>query len=319
MSTSAQIPRFSSPRWACRYLAYEHRVPNHPGKRTLLRLMLRASAGVRPRPFPWRMRNGAMLAISPFDGLSFPGTVGWTCFRTGVWEAHIERCLHDLLRPGDVALDIGANLGYFSAVMAQAVGAQGRVLAFEPVPQTFEQLRLCAGLNDFGWMTPLPIALGTANGSVEIAFDPRNAGDASMHRSTSPAGQRAMAVRMRRLDDLVAEGIAQPPALIKVDVEGHELEVLRGARETIAASRPTILFEYAPALASRAGWRLADLRDLVDESTEHDFFLVGEGLEPLDVDGWSPDAHRYAFDLVARPRSAPRSASSAGAASRSAP
>lgn len=170
-----------SPLWARAYLGYERRVPNHPGKRTLLRLFPWTVARVRPQAFGWRMDNGALLAISPLEGLAFAWTVGWTCFQTGRWEPHVERCIRQFLRPGDTAIDIGANLGYFTAVMAQSVGAGGRVWSFEPVPPTFDRLRLSASLNRFQQVIPLPLALGDSDGTAQIAFDPRFAGSASFH------------------------------------------------------------------------------------------------------------------------------------------
>jgi FkbM family methyltransferase len=297
------VGRARSPSWARLYQAYEARVPNHRGKRTLLRLALRGAARLRPQPFAWPMRNGTRLAIAPADGLGFQGTVGWTCFRTGEWDPHIERCVRSLLRPGDVALDIGANIGYVATVMAQSVGPAGRVVALEPVPGTWAQLRLAAQLNDFSWLTPLQLAVGSASGFVGIAVDPRNTGNASIHRSV-PASGGTVEVPVRRLDDLLAELAIGPPALIKIDVEGHELEVLRGGRNTIEAARPTIIFEYAVELAERAGWGPADAKELL---AGYDFLLLEEdGLKPIDLDRWVPSAGRYAYDLVARPSSGKR-------------
>ena len=303
MNLPQKTPRSVSTRWARLYLAYEHRIPNHPGKRTLMRLLLRMAARLCPRPFPWRMRNGVVLAIAPADGLGFPGTVGWTCFRLGLWEPHVERRLRELLRPGDVALDIGANLGYFATVMAQSVEASGKVLAFEPVPKTWEQLRLAAAFNGFTWMTPLAMALGSSEGYVELAVDATNTGNASIHRSATAEGHQLVRAPMRRLDDVLSDAETPPPALIKIDVEGHEFEVLQGARETLARGRPAILFEYAPELANRAGWQLRDMGRLIGLAGQYDFCLVNEdGLEPIDVDRWMPDPDRYAVDVLARPR-----------------
>src|SRR4051794_14871283 len=74
-------------------------------------------------------------------------SVGWTCFQARVWEPHVERALNRLLGRGDVGYDIGANLGYFSAVMARAVAPTGVVVSLEPVAETFARLVLCRELN----------------------------------------------------------------------------------------------------------------------------------------------------------------------------
>lgn len=313
MPLDPATPRRSGegPRWARLYLRYDRGVPNHPGKRTLLRLLLRVVALLGGRPFPWRMENGALLVISPLEGLAFAWTVGWTCFQTGRWEPHVERCIRQLLRPGDVAVDIGANLGYFTAVMAQSVGASGRVVALEPVPDTFERLQLGAALNGFAQVTALQLALGEADGRAEIAFDPRFAGSASIHRQAG-GGAVSREVGVRPLDDLLRELAVEHPSLLKIDVEGHELAVVRGALETIARARPAIIVEYSPELARRGGWTLAQLRDTVSSVVEYRFFELGPegpiGVERLEDYSFPGDG--YGADMLALP--VERSATGAG-------
>lgn len=234
------------PFWARLYRAWELRVPNHRGKRTALRLLRTGR-----KPFATRLRNGTVVVVSPHEGAAFAETVGWTCFLRGEWEPHVERTLRALLRPGDAAVDAGANLGYFSLAMAQAVGPSGRVDAFEPVPPTYERLAAGARANRYAQLHTHAHALGAETGEAEIAWDPRVAGSASLHGE----GPQRAAIAVRRLDDLDLP----PPAVIKLDVEGHELAVVRGARETIAAARPALVFELNARMAAAAGWQAADL------------------------------------------------------------
>src|SRR5947208_3014753 len=123
----------TAPLWLRMSCAYEAQFRNHVGKRTILRALFRTAA-LWGRPFVARMQNGILLAIAPAEALE-PWSVGWSCFRSGVWEPHIERALNRFLRPGDVGYDIGANLGYFSAVMGRAVGPTGVVVSLEPVAE----------------------------------------------------------------------------------------------------------------------------------------------------------------------------------------
>ena len=292
------------PYWARAYLAYERRAPNHRGKRTLLRLILHAVSRVRPGPFGWRMDNGSLLAISPREGLAFAWTVGWTCFQTGRWEPHVERCIRGLLRPGQTAFDVGANLGYFTAVMAQCVGGQGRVWSFEPVPPTFERLRLAAALNGFDQVRPVPVALGDAEGVAKITFDSRLAGSASMYGHPQEAnGARQQQISVRRLDDLRAAGAVGRPDLIKIDVEGHELAVLRGALKTIGEARPAIIFEFSEPLARRAGWTLPEAGETIASCGGYRFFEIrDDGLRRItDLAGYAPDPGGYGADVLAVP------------------
>ena len=271
----------ATPLWARAYGEYQRRVPNHPGKGRLLRTLHRV--GLRSRaPFPCKMDNGAWLAIRPEEGSLVAETVGWTCFRERVWDPHVETCIRTILRPGQTAIDVGANVGYFTAVMAQCVGPDGRVWSFEPVPETFELLQQCNALNDHAHVTAMPVALGATNGSIEITYDRRHSGIATMHPD-HVAGD-TQRVQMRCLDALVAAGeVGRRPDLIKVDVEGHELDALRGARETIAQASPTIVFELNERTARVAGWTLSQAAELLLSLGDYSFFLIDDGgTHPLD-------------------------------------
>lgn len=256
---------------------------------------------MRPHPFAWPMRNGALLAISPLEGLAFAWTVGWTCFQTGRWEEHVERCIRGLLRPGDTVIDVGANLGYFTTVMAQCVGPQGRVWALEPVPPTFDRLRLSASLNGFEQVTPLPLALGDAEADAQMSFDPRFAGSASLHGDPRAQHSESFTVPVRRLDDLVASGVVGRPRLVKIDVEGHEMAAVRGALRTLEECRPSIIFEYAESHARHGGWTLAQLGATIASCGGYSFYEIrDDGLRAIpDLATYLPPTGSYGADLLA--------------------
>ncbi len=297
-----------APLWARAYREYSDSIPDHRGKHRLLRLL--HEVGLRAQmPFACTMANGAWLAIRPEEGLLVSETVGWTCFTRRVWDPHVEACIRKILLPGQSAIDVGANLGYFTAVMAQCVGPSGRVWAFEPVPETYELLTLCKSLNDYAHVTPLRVALGAANGSIEITYDRRHSGIATMHPE-HVAGD-AQRVELRTLDTLISTGEVQPaPDLVKVDVEGHELDVLRGARNTIAEASPLIVFEFNERAARVAGWTLAQLAELLRSLGDYSFSLVDDrGTHPFDPLSFrlerndSLDPH---VDILAQPARRPR-------------
>jgi len=247
------------------------------------------------------MDNGALLAISPREGLDFAWTVGWTCFQTGRWEAHVERCIRQLLRPGDTAIDVGANLGYFSAVMAQCVEGHGRVWSFEPVPPTFERLCLSLSLNGFRHVTPLAVALGDAGGTARIVCDPCFAGSASFHGSSRGPHDESHQVPVHRLDDLLEADPIGPVRLIKIDVEGHELAVMRGARQTIAQAKPSIVFEFSESLARSAGWTLPEIGQLLAACADYHFYEIhNDGLRAIgDLSTYAAPPDAYGVDLLA--------------------
>lgn len=272
----------ASPWWARAYSAYTHRVPEHRGKWRLLRALHRV--GLQSgRHFAWRMRNGTWVAIAPREGF-IPCGVGWTCFTQGAWEPHLEACLRQLLRPGDRTLDVGANIGYFSGVMCQAVGLGGTVCAFEPVDDTHTRLLLFKELNRFSWLRTFPFALGAEPGVAMIQFDDRSPGNASLYGRESLAGGVTKEVRVQTVDRMVEAGEIPAPNLIKIDVEGAELSVLLGARRTVAAARPAVVLEYNPETAGTAGWGPSDLGRYFGEVGGYEHFLVGPDGTPRTVD-----------------------------------
>ena len=280
-SASRRIPLH--PLWAQLVAWYEHSVPNHRGKRFLLRALITLN---RRRRFAWRMKNGVLLVFSPEEGLVSPETVGWTCFLSGCWEPHVKKCIDELLTPGDVAIDVGANLGYFSAVMAQRVGATGQVWSFEPVPETYERLLIARDLNGFDNLTPLPFALAASEGPMSIAYDARLTGNASLLSEVSVSDRvRRVEVRAHTLDGLIASGVVTGlPALVKIDVEGFEFEVLKGAERTIEAARPAIIFEFNERTARLGGWSLTDIEMLLSRCGRYELFRVNSvGLTPVEA------------------------------------
>ena len=144
-----------------------------------------------------------------------------------------------LVPAGGVAIDVGANLGEWAVPLAAAVGAAGRVLCVEPNPAIAKALRATLRINHLTQTEVLDVALSAADGEGHLALDPRNTGLSRL----SPASPTGIAVRLRRLDAIVAERGLDRLDLVKIDVEGHERQVLAGAAESLQRFRPAIVFE----------------------------------------------------------------------------
>lgn len=161
----------------------------------------------------------------------------------GYWEYWLTRYMVSRIKPGDVVADIGANLGYYTLLMAELVGPEGHVHAFEPNPAINELLRLTINLNGFGSrVTVHDGALVAPDGPKEVSFfiptnDAKNAAIVPEGFS-SPKGE-VIKVATHTLDEL------RLPKLdfMKIDVEGAELGILAGSRETRQSCNPKLVCE----------------------------------------------------------------------------
>jgi FkbM family methyltransferase len=174
-------------------------------------------------------------------------------FRTGTWEEADARCALSFLRPGGHAVDVGANAGVYTLAFARAVGPRGRVLAIEPGSEACARLRDNIRHNGLQNVDVVQAAAAATAGSLTLHLSAIDLGSSSCVHPPSPhehAGQEA--VTAIALDDAIAQG-GLAPDLIKIDVEGMEVEALRGAERVLRARRPVLMVEInADALQAAA-------------------------------------------------------------------
>jgi FkbM family methyltransferase len=169
---------------------------------------------------PW----GSALEVNPHE------VIGHTVLHAGIWDLAVSEALWRLLRPGDVAIDVGANIGHMTTLMATRVAPRGRVFAFEPHPVVGQRLDANVARLRRGTAAPvqvLHVALSESEGEVFLdggsAFG-SNQGLAHVVDGASSA--TAIRVPTRRLDDVLR---GEQVRVAKIDVEGHEPQVLAGA------------------------------------------------------------------------------------------
>ena len=194
------------------------------------------------------------------DGLIFlaqPGVqVDWHVAFFGTYEPEVRRIFRTVLPLGGIALDIGANVGWHTLLMASLVGASGRVLAVEANPFLRQRLQDHLCLNRFRNVEVIPCAAAESDGTIEFyAPGANDSASGSGHVVKVGTGEPSGAIRVeaRRLDAIIAAAGVERVDLIKIDVEGFEWRVLRGGEETIAKFRPHIVFEYNAESAPRGG------------------------------------------------------------------
>lgn len=150
----------------------------------------------------------------------------------GTYEAEQTALFGDRVRPGDVVLDLGAHIGYYTLLASRLVGPAGRVYAFEPHPRNARYLRRHVAMNRCLNVEVLERAAYDRRGT--LGFDFGSGSGTGRIREGGP-----MSVAAVRLDDFAAErGIS--PRVLKVDVEGGERPVLAGAREILRGDRPLL-------------------------------------------------------------------------------
>jgi FkbM family methyltransferase len=190
--------------------------------------------------------------------------------------------------------------------MAQAVGPSGHVFAFEPVPETFARLVLCRELNGYSQLTPLQTAVGETTGSIELMLDSRFPGDASAYRRPYRMEPLHVEVPICQLDAFVQAHGVSPPSLLKIDVEGHELAVLKGARRILEEYRPALVFEFNVAMAREAGWQAPELSEFLRQVAPYRFFLLGAGKPtPVELERLDLEENAY-IDILALPKGSRR-------------
>jgi FkbM family methyltransferase len=180
---------------------------------------------------------------------------------THSYEITVCDCFRRHLSPGDIVLDVGANIGYMSAVAASYVGTSGEVHGFEPLLECFQRLDVLRNLNPAFRLVFHNVAVGAEQGSMPIAFNP----EGDMRNATLVPGKQrphTRTVPVWRLDDYIAENIDSPERIrmIKVDVEGFEFSVLQGLERFFAGrrSKPLIICEVKPWEIRNLGYTMQD-------------------------------------------------------------
>ena len=204
-------------------------------------------AALVARVVPARLRRHASRVYASLLALSRTGALTATLphgetvrllpsYRNLTWNPEEYEAFRADIRPGDTVIDVGANIGAYSVLFAQWVGASGHVIAFEPAPETHGALLRLIERNG---LTPRVTALQQAVSSQPGTAVFSAAGASGANRLAAADGPATLLVETTTID-AVCGRLQVRPRLIKIDAEGAELDVLRGARATIAAAGPDL-------------------------------------------------------------------------------
>lgn len=203
----------------------------------------------------------------------------------GVYEKGETAFVQRTLQPGMTVLDIGANVGYYTALATRAVGPSGRVIALEPDPQSYEYLEQTIAANEVGNVNAFQYAAADHEAKMPLHISKDNRGDNRLYEP-DPKWPK-ITVTARPADDVLKESGIDSVDFIKIDVQGFEASVIDGLQNTLAQSKKlTLLAEFWPKGLSDAG---SDPKEFLERLRDHGLQLheltpKGELVELNDFD-----------------------------------
>ena len=204
--------------------------------------------------YPASLENGETFFLDLSEemchGYFYNGGIGHERYTVALFKK--------FLQPGDAFIDVGANVGYFTRLAGKLVGQEGTVHAFEPMAKANRLLK--ENVSDLQCVTLHDVAVSNEEGVG--SFSIRKKGDRSSLMASSSV-EKQIQVQLDTLDNtLKGEDRVD---MIKIDVEGHELEVLQGAMTIIKEHRPLLYFEHLSQYAGSRGLSIGDYASLLNE------------------------------------------------------
>lgn len=217
--------------------AYIRCFPVSRGKGFITRRIIAPLLPPPPAGFLIELPNAARLA------LQFRELLGLTVLLQGGFEVAELDYLGSRIKPGTTFIDVGANVGLYTISMAPLIGAGGRVMAFEPLPANLERLKSNLAMNQFANIDVYGQALGDAEGTVDLKLSNDPCYHSVVEVTENRATGRCETVPVGRLDTVWAAAGFPRVSAIKIDVEGAELMVLKGAEQLIRNCQPYLQLE----------------------------------------------------------------------------
>lgn len=187
-----------------------------------------------------------------------------TLFSANDFEPRIRETIEKRLKPGDVFVDVGANVGFYSLCASKVVGVGGKIYAFEPAPETISALQTNVALNGAANISTSQIALSDQTGISKLYLDSAHNSGATSMRASQNASQEIV-VSLDTYDNYALKNGLPTPALVKIDVEGAECLVLKGMT-TLLSARPAMIIEVSELSLKQMGSSKEELFEIMERS-----------------------------------------------------
>jgi FkbM family methyltransferase len=251
-----------------------------PGSRLLLEYVRKAFSG-----------DSRLISVSDFDNelemvLRLDEHMQSQIFWYGYYSRDIVLLLNRILRPGMVVIDVGANIGEISLAAARRVGRTGRVYSFEPMASLYARLEEHTRVNGLRQITLVQKGLSDKQGTATLFRASELFEDGTSHDGLGtlyPTSKRATAVseiEVTTLDQFSIDAGVDRLDLIKIDVEGAELAVLKGGVKTMRDLQPSIILELQSDTSENAGYSPREILTLL-ESLGYSFHIIGRQAKML--------------------------------------
>ncbi len=243
--------------------------------------------------------GGDRALVSPWPGVRFETDLTDRIQRqmwAGVYEPHVRECFDAILEPGAVYFDVGAHIGFHAVFAAHRVGPQGRVFAFEADPRVHE--RLARNLSQFSWAQAVNSAVWDRTGSLtfERSSTRNESGWGTVSAVRDFGKGEHVEVPSVALDDWFQDLHLERWDAMKLDAEGSELAVLRGAQSLLEKFRPFLIVEINTIVLEQGGVTPATVANFLLERGYSLFRLEFRRLEP-----WDPAKHVDFCDALCLP------------------
>jgi len=217
---------------------------------------------------------GFKMIVDPVIGKGLEKSI----YFEGTYEAGTLHVMQNCLRMGDTFIDVGSNIGLMSLLASQHEGTQGIVYSFEPEPETFAILQNNIKLNKIRNIRVFDVALGAAKDAAIIyKYCEINRGSASLIKPNYSTCERAM-VEILTLDEFVNANDISNIRMLKIDVEGWELEVLRGANRLLSSLyAPIICIEYGSEDHAITTSQLLEIYEYILTINEYSLYKLANG------------------------------------------